>query len=336
MPTHRYILMPYKGRSSRSKCPQCNKDHEFAPYIDTEDNNNIVADHVGRCNREESCGYHFTPKQYFDETGNSPIQTEIKEPVVQQPAPKPINFHPHSYLQVSVKASLMQHNNLFKYLAALFTEKIALDLSTAYLLGSSKHWPGASIFWQIDRNENVRAGKVMLYDPETGRRVKEPFNHITWVHSVLKLQEFNYKQCFFGEHLLTEYPCSDVAIVESEKTAMIASIYLPQFIWIATGGKNGCRWNEYDVFQVLKDRNVILFPDLNAFDKWQERANNIKSRMKVNIYVSDLLEKVATDEQKAKGLDLADFLVKQDSTGLAVSENDYPAIWDYKLKTVGQ
>ena len=31
-----------------------------------------------------------------------------------------------------------------------------------------------------------------------------------------------------------------IALVESEKTALIASYYLPQFLWIASGGKNGC------------------------------------------------------------------------------------------------
>jgi hypothetical protein len=42
----------------------------------------------------------------------------------------------------------------------------------------------------------------MLYNANTGKRIKEPFNHATWVHSVLKLPEFNLQQCFFGEHLL--------------------------------------------------------------------------------------------------------------------------------------
>jgi hypothetical protein len=51
----------------------------------------------------------------------------------------------------------------------------------------------------------------------------------------LKLPAFQLSQCLFGEHLLkdTETP---VAIVESEKTAIIASCYYPEFIWLACGG----------------------------------------------------------------------------------------------------
>ncbi len=77
----------------------------------------------------------------------------------------------------------------------------------------------------------------MLYNSETGKRIKEPYNHVTWVHSVLHKGDYNLKQCFFGEHLLSEDKSRPVALVESEKTALVASYYLPQFLWIASGGR---------------------------------------------------------------------------------------------------
>ena len=76
----------------------------------------------------------------------------------------------------------------------------------------------------------------MLYNAHSGKRVKEPFSHITWAHKVLNLHNFSLKQCFFGEHLLNEY--KPIAIVESEKTAIIASAYIPKFNWIAVGSLN--------------------------------------------------------------------------------------------------
>ena len=34
-------------------------------YIDTENNNQYLSERVGKCNRLDKCGYHYTPKQYF-------------------------------------------------------------------------------------------------------------------------------------------------------------------------------------------------------------------------------------------------------------------------------
>lgn len=73
-----------------------------------------------------------------------------------------------------------------------------------YKVGTSKYWDGATVFWQTDNQNKVRTGKIMLYNPETGKRIKEPYNHVTWVHSVLHKGDYNLKQCFFGEHLLPE------------------------------------------------------------------------------------------------------------------------------------
>ena len=78
----------------------------------------------------------------------------------------------------------------------------------------------------------------MLYDPISGKRIKKPYNHISWVHSSLKDSTFNLQQCFFGEHILQDEPLKPVAIVESEKTAIVASLYLPKFIWLAVGSIN--------------------------------------------------------------------------------------------------
>ena len=62
----RYILQPYVGPVSRIKCPSCGKPREFSRYIDRQTGQQLP-DHIGRCNRELHCGYHYTPKQYFED-----------------------------------------------------------------------------------------------------------------------------------------------------------------------------------------------------------------------------------------------------------------------------
>ncbi len=57
-------LEKYHGSGSRHTCPACGRKKKFTRYIDAE-TRRYVADHVGRCDRESACGYHFKPKQYF-------------------------------------------------------------------------------------------------------------------------------------------------------------------------------------------------------------------------------------------------------------------------------
>lgn len=85
-----------------------------------------------------------------------------------------------------------------------------------YRIGTSNHWPNATIFWQIDQQQKVHTGKIMLYDYHTGHRVKDPFNHIAWVHKSENTKNFHLKQCLFGLHLLRP-DTKIVAIVEAEK-----------------------------------------------------------------------------------------------------------------------
>lgn len=122
--------------------------------------------------------------------------------------------------------------------------------------------------------------------------------------SKLKLSDFNLSQCLFGENLLQEN--RKVALVESAKTAIIASLYYPQFTWVSSEGKEGLN---IDKLKVLKGKDVVLFPDLNAFEKWKEKAKQLTFCKSVT--VSDLLESIASEKERASGLDLVDYLLRQ-------------------------
>ena len=198
-------------------------------------------------------------------------------------------------------------NNLYLFLRSKFGAEEAERLIGAYRVGTSKHWPGSCVFWQTDINGSVRTGKVMLYDAETGKRIKQPFNHVTWVHSLLKLPDYNLRQCFFGEHLLPMNRDKPVAIVESEKTAIVASYYLPEYVWLATGGKHGC-FNT-DALRVLRGRQVTLFPDLGATQQWREKLPLLKS-LGIEANIFNFLEESASDDERTEGYDMADYLLQ--------------------------
>jgi hypothetical protein len=62
---YRYQLEKYRGRSTRHVCLKCGRKNVFTRYVDTENNNIYISDIVGKCNRIDKCGYHYTPHQYF-------------------------------------------------------------------------------------------------------------------------------------------------------------------------------------------------------------------------------------------------------------------------------
>jgi hypothetical protein len=316
MNKHKYILEPYKGMNTRYRCPSCQqRDKTFSRYIDTETGEHIHPT-VGRCNRENNCGYHYTPKQYFQDNNISfdTPQRKAYKPRPVTPQPKPVSFIPVEVFKASLNLTAFETNHFVKFLINLFGVEVASQLVSRYFIATSKHWNGATVFWQIDTQGKVRTGKIMLYSPTTGKRVKEPFNHIYWVHKALKQPEFELRQCLFGEHLLID-KTKPVAIVESEKTAVIASVYLPQFIWLAAGSKDGLNAEKCSV---LKGRTVTLFPDLNGFEKWSNKAKEL-SHLAI-FTVSDLLERKATEAEREQGFDLADYLIKYDYKAFAPTE----------------
>lgn len=302
-------LQKYTGRSSRHKCPACGDNFCFAYYLDG-NTNEIIHRSVGRCNHESSCGYHYTPKQYFIDN-----PTEYERPSIPQPVRKPepvkaAGTIPFSYVQ---KVAGYKSDFVF-FLCSLF-DRSTLESPTIemimdnYALGALRD--GSVVFWQIDINGKVRTGKIMKYNRETGRRIKE-YGGINWVHSVMKKtknlpEDYNLQQCLFGEHLLRIYPYKTVALVESEKSALIASGCYPEYIWLATGGKSQL---SKEKLKVLKGRTVIMFPDIDGFSLWKEKSNILQA-MGCTVVVSDILERNATDKDRANKIDLADWLISE-------------------------
>jgi len=333
---HKFVLEPYKGRRSRHTCPGCNKPYQLTRYIDAETGQHI-APHVGKCNRLNKCGYHYPPARYFQDNpqlndGKDWRESEAYKTTYTPPThtPPPIDYIPPAFVDQS--RTHYDKNNFLRYLAKLFGDDNARQLAERYKLGTSKHWRNAGglavVFWQIDRAGKARQAKVMAYDPETGKRIKKPDGLEVWRKGrycaqpedrkpgayfagkrLLKNKDANLVQCFFGEHLLSAAPSAPVAIVESEKTAVIMAGINPKAIWIATGGANGARWTEPETFRVLEGRKVVLYPDLGMTYQWEEKAKILNTVCRVS--VSRLLEDNAPQGDRREGYDIADYFIKQ-------------------------
>lgn len=191
-------------------------------------------------------------------------------------------------------------DNLTTFLFDNFSfDEVDKAVSDYYLTGTNYFWKNSTMFWQIDTRERIRGAKIMLYDMNTGKRIKEPYNHINWLHKAIKEPNFNLCQCMFGLHLINQDYQKEIAIVESEKTAIIMSIYLPDYIWLATGSSGNFK---FELLKPIKKRKCFAFPDKGEFKNWNNKAKELKNKG-FKIEVSNILEQT----KFKKGFDLADY-----------------------------
>lgn len=296
----KYQLQKYKGRSTKHTCPECEKRFCFTLYVD--ENNTPLDERVGRCDHESSCGYHYTPKMFFEDNPQRREERNTwKSYTPPKPTPsRPIDFIPREY----VLRSEGMRSDFMKFLSTLTDGENLQRLMNDYHLGNTRD--DSVIYWQIDRQYRVRTGKVMAYRPDGHRNKDRPPN---WIHSIMKRQQrlredFNLSQCLFGEHLLTKYPTRVVAVVESEKSAILGSIVFAEYIWVATGGKSQL---DRSKMRVLEGREVIMFPDVDGYAEWVERSKLLTF---AKVKVSDLLERSATEEERERKIDIGDWIVE--------------------------
>lgn len=299
---YRYPLEKYAGRATRYTCPSCGHRHTFTRYMDASTDKHL-AKHVGRCNRQDRCGHHVKPREYFAEGGERPSGEWI-------PPPLPPELPGYRMSREDVRSTMGIPCSLLEYLGSVAGLDPAQVKHTAweYCVGGWREpgkYQGAATFWQVDRAGQVRTAKVVQFDPHTGRRVK---GALSWAHTLSGgiPKGFKLDQCLFGEHLLNKYPDAPVGIVEAEKTALVARLFVPSVLWLAVSGLGELKLSK---LLPLAGRNVTLWPDLGeGFTKWSAKAPELDPLF-ASLSVMNLLECVATNEERDQGLDLADYLL---------------------------
>ena len=280
MTTFRYTLQ--KG-SKHTICPNCGKK-TFKPYVYSV-TGEVVGSQYGRCERVNSCGYSRYPKAKEDDIDSSHYV------VPKFIAPKPIEF----INKEIVEATFNQYksNVFFMYLVKTFGMEVAYELRDDYNIGTAKG--GGTIFWQQDNKGRFRTGKVMYYNTN-GRRNKE---RMSWfVHKSIR-EDFNYRQCFFGLHLVDGK--KPVALCESEKTAVMMSVFMPEYTWIASGGSEMLSMERLSELKRL-DR---VYPDHGQFEKWEHKTRHFNGR-EMDLTVERAVESGIIDD----GADILDYILK--------------------------
>ena len=149
---------------------------------------------MGKCDHEQSCGYHYTPKEYFRDNPEAVSDDDCRTGRIFRhsvPHTRPAPVEPSYIPEKIVRASLSHYdrNPLYRYLCSVFGAEETARLFNRYRIGTSAKWGGSTVFWQTDESGKVRTGKIMLYNPTTGRRVKEPQARVSWAHAELRLPD---------------------------------------------------------------------------------------------------------------------------------------------------
>lgn len=174
--------------SRKHVCPDCGQK-TFVRVIDA-DTGHYLADNAGRCDRESKCGYQYTAKQYFannpDFRKDSGYQVWPRNKGYQRQGPNAENVLQGRYsqriLQPAADYLELTHlletigdydrNSFTQFLTRLFPfdpESVQAAIAD-YKIGTFRGWTSFPV---IDRQGRFCKAKLMRFDPETGKRLKD-------------------------------------------------------------------------------------------------------------------------------------------------------------------
>lgn len=281
-----------------------------------------------------------TDFRYYDSTNKNLTFQGQKNSVIQGKQNKELEpvYFPVSVFENTLKGYVQNTfiQNLLNYVNYPFTPEDVEQIISLYYLGTvtKGYRKGAVTFPYIDKNSNVQAIQVKQFNQSnhttgTDKLDKVILNGLKqqnkplpeWLSKYIAYgKQEGFYNCLFGEHLLSKYKHNPVALVEAPKTAIYGTLYFgfpedpENLLWLAVYNLSGLNLKRC---KSLEGRNVLLFPDLSktgkAFKDWSGKAKQLQELVPNSKFsVSDLLERNATEEQRVKGYDLADFLIKQD------------------------
>ena len=328
----KYTLAHYRDQKRNNwnrTCPQCGK-REFSPYIDLYTGRPIDDKHCGKCNRETNCGYHQPPREWFVEHRPEHHEWLPREEFIaqkrqerreaeearrryeeeQRKKPRFDCFASKQHPAVQAYLDCMSHlckkskphpHNLAQWLYSMFSHTRVDFVLERYRVGGTKD--GRTVYWQTDLHNRVRVGKVMGYGKD-GHRMKNVAGAINWVHSLIGAEQLA-QQCLFGEHILggnvEPLPTESIALVESEKTAIIMSLVMPNKTWLATGGKQNFK---HDVLWPICEM------DVDALDDWSKKIEVLNREYGYRMYIPDDYRNMCTPEARKRKWDLADMMLE--------------------------
>lgn len=208
----------------------------------------------------------YTPEDVFGDM----MEATAQDP--EDPMQPPAIIDPEN---VSAMEAEAEHSALYVFLCRLFHPDEVRRIFMRYRVGATTEFntgaPAlASAFPYLNAEGDCVDVHLMPYDA-AGHRRKTGYCQ-NWLLSKLGQSDRRAPWPLFGEHLLALDPSAPVGLVESEKTALIAALAAPGYVWVATGSLNNLNARRC---AAIRDREIYIFPDADGVDQWQQRAEGL-------------------------------------------------------------
>ena len=92
-----------------------------------------------------------------------------------------------------------------------------------------------------------------------------------------------------------------VALCESEKTAIMMSVFMPEYTWIASGGSEMLSMERLSELKRLD----MVFADHGQFEKWEHKTRHFNREMDVQV------EQAVKAGILPEGADILDLMLKK-------------------------
>ena len=313
----------------RSDCPFCGKRSKYSAFMNTK-THELAPIEYGMCS---SCQLSKRPLDNY--LNGESINVDDNKIAYYEADTLNINIINHFH-----KPSSYVHNNFIEGLELRFGEDRVKRVVDLYKLGrfedSYDGQSSAVVFPYFYTESHLCTAKLMWFDNylhriKEGKKAYPKFLHNLYyrddrgiLHDYNNydtdddmnevIVPFKLKMCLFGHHQIINDKSKTICLVESEKTSVIMSIVMPEFIWVASGGKTLIQ--DYK-FLFFSGRKCHAFPDLspddNVYKYWSEKLTYYNWKygydFKLVDYFSDFLQNNNDRINYCKGLklDLADF-----------------------------
>ena len=217
-----------KFDTKRVECPKCGARRAFAAAII----DGRRADGQGKCH---ACGVFVSREAHataYKPSEPSPVHQEPPEETKRR----------EGLLRALFEATTHDDRRTNNGLARFLTSRSPIfdEALKRYNVGTDEK--GRAVFWLTNEHGEPITAKSIPYDHTTGRRRRgdydSPIYGLTYDntrHTFSRDKGFT-NDVLYGLHVM---PCDmdvPVVLVESEKSAVIASVFLPDFAVLATGG----------------------------------------------------------------------------------------------------